>query len=50
MADVGLPNAYTIFGQVTGGMDAVDAIAGLDLRGEKPVEDAVNERVTVTGP
>jgi len=26
--DVGLPNQYTIFGEVTAGMDIVDAIAG----------------------
>ncbi|MCL1594448.1 MAG: peptidylprolyl isomerase [Actinomycetia bacterium] len=26
--DAGLPNAYTIFGQVTSGLDIVDAIAG----------------------
>ena len=50
LADVGLPNAYTIFGEVTDGMDAVDAIAGLELRGERPTSDAVIERVTVTGP
>jgi cyclophilin family peptidyl-prolyl cis-trans isomerase len=50
LADVGLPNAYTIFGEVTAGMDAVDAIAGLELRGERPTADAVIERVTVTGP
>jgi cyclophilin family peptidyl-prolyl cis-trans isomerase len=27
-ADYGLPNAYTIFGEVTDGMDVVDSIAG----------------------
>ncbi len=41
LADVGLPHSYTIFGEVTDGMDAVDAIAGLSLRGEKPKDDAV---------
>jgi len=41
LADVGLPHAYTIFGKVTGGMDAVDAIASTSLRGECPVEDAL---------
>ena len=47
LADVGLPHAYTIFGEVTEGMDAVDAIAALPRAGEKPTEDAVIERVTV---
>ncbi len=40
LQDVGLPHAYTIFGKVTKGMDAVDAIAATPLRGERPVEDA----------
>lgn len=48
LADVGLPHAYTIFGSVTDGMDAVDAIADLPRAGEKPTEDAVIERVTIT--
>jgi cyclophilin family peptidyl-prolyl cis-trans isomerase len=46
--NVGLPHSYTIFGEVTDGMDAVDAIAGLKLRGEKPVEDAVIRSVTIS--
>ena len=45
--DVGLPHQYTIFGAVTSGMEAVDSIAGSDLRGEKPTTDCVIERVTV---
>lgn len=48
LENVGLPHAYTIFGEVTEGMEAVDAIAGLKLRGEKPVEDAVIRSVTIT--
>jgi cyclophilin family peptidyl-prolyl cis-trans isomerase len=40
-ADYGLPNAYTIFGQVTDGMDVVDAIAtaptGAQDRPHEPV-------------
>ena len=48
LADVGLPHQYTIFGNVTSGMDAVDAIAALQLAGEKPVTDAVITGVTVT--
>ncbi len=42
-ADVGLPNAYTIFGEVTSGMDVVDAIAA------KPTgpQDRPHEPVTI---
>ena len=47
LADVGLPHAYTIFGQVTEGMEAVDAVAALPRSGEKPVEDAVIKNVTI---
>jgi len=46
--DVGLPHAYTIFGRVTDGMDAVDAIAAAPRSGEKPVDDCVIESVTIT--
>lgn len=45
--DVGLPHAYTIFGEVTDGMDAVDAIAALPRQGERPTEDAVVNRVVI---
>jgi cyclophilin family peptidyl-prolyl cis-trans isomerase len=45
---VGLPHAYTIFGQVTQGMEAVDAIAALPTKGEKPTQDAVINTVTVS--
>lgn len=42
LADVGLPHSYSIFGEVTDGMDAVDAIAagptGPDDRPHEPVE------------
>jgi cyclophilin family peptidyl-prolyl cis-trans isomerase len=48
LADVGLPHAYSIFGDVIGGMEAVDAIAGLPRAGEKPTTDAVIDRVTIT--
>ncbi len=47
LEDVGLPHAYTIFGEVTDGMDAADAIAGLQLRGEKPIDDAVIRSVDI---
>jgi cyclophilin family peptidyl-prolyl cis-trans isomerase len=47
--DAGLPNAYTIFGQVTEGMDVVDALAaapsGPQDRPHDPV--AINS-VTIT--
>jgi hypothetical protein len=33
---------------VTDGMEAVDAIAGLSLRGEKPIDDAVIRSVTIS--
>ncbi len=52
-ADVGLPPNYTIFGQVTGGMDVVDALASTPTRtgrsGEKsePTEAVTLEKVTV---
>jgi cyclophilin family peptidyl-prolyl cis-trans isomerase len=48
LEDVGLPHAYTIFGEVTSGMEAVDAVAALPRRGERPVEDAVVTSVTIT--
>jgi cyclophilin family peptidyl-prolyl cis-trans isomerase len=48
LGDVGLPPAYTIFGTVTDGMDAVDAIAAVPRAGEKPTSDCVIERVTIT--
>ncbi len=41
-----LDGKHTVFGRVTGGMDAVDAIEGTDTdAGDKPVADAVIERV-----
>jgi cyclophilin family peptidyl-prolyl cis-trans isomerase len=45
---VGLPHAYTIFGEVSSGMEAVDAIAALPTKGEKPTEDAVINSVKVS--
>ncbi|MGI8517690.1 MAG: peptidylprolyl isomerase [Acidimicrobiia bacterium] len=48
LKNAGLPHAYTIFGKVTDGMDAVDAIAALPTRGEKPTQDAVINSVTIT--
>jgi peptidyl-prolyl cis-trans isomerase B (cyclophilin B) len=41
-----LDGKHTVFGQVTDGMEAVDAIEGLETgAGDRPVEDAVIERV-----
>lgn len=45
--DVGLPHAYTIFGSVTSGMEAVDAVAAAPRAGERPVADCVIESVTI---
>jgi peptidyl-prolyl cis-trans isomerase B (cyclophilin B) len=43
-----LDGKHTVFGRVTGGMEAVDAIEGLDTDGQdKPREPAVIERVDV---
>ena len=48
-ADAGLPHAYTVFGSVTSGLDAVDAIAASSTdAGDKPHEDCVINSVTVT--
>ena len=47
LADVGLPHAYTIFGRVISGMEAVDTIAELPRQGERPTSDAVIESVEI---
>ncbi len=44
-ADYGLPNQYSIFGEVTDGMDVVDAIAGAPTG----PADRPNAPVTITG-
>ena len=46
--DVGLPHAYTIFGKVIDGMDAVDAVAAEPRSGEKPINDCVIQSIDVT--
>lgn len=46
--DVNLPHAYTIFGTVSAGMDAVDSIAAAPRAGEKPTEDCIITSVTVS--
>ncbi|MGH3666566.1 MAG: peptidylprolyl isomerase [Egibacteraceae bacterium] len=43
--DVGLPPRYAVFGEVTDGMDVVDLIAGLPLRGEEPAQTCFVESV-----
>jgi cyclophilin family peptidyl-prolyl cis-trans isomerase len=44
-----LDGKHTVFGEVTSGMDAVDAIEALPTDGrDKPREDAVMESVTVS--
>ena len=49
LADVGLPHAYTIFGQVTNGMEAVDAIAAVPTdRRDRPTEDCVIRSVSIS--
>ncbi|HUU61720.1 MAG TPA: peptidylprolyl isomerase, partial [Acidimicrobiia bacterium] len=43
-----LPNKYTIFGQVTSGMEAVDAIAALPTDAQdRPRQEAVIAKVSV---
>jgi cyclophilin family peptidyl-prolyl cis-trans isomerase len=47
--DVGLPHAYTIFGEVASGMDAVDSIATTSTdRGDRPENEVVINTVTIT--
>ncbi|MDJ0953985.1 MAG: peptidylprolyl isomerase [Acidimicrobiia bacterium] len=47
--DYGLPHNYSIFGQVTEGLDIVDAIANTPTGAQdRPHDDCVIERVTVT--
>ena len=48
LASVNLPHAYTIFGQVTAGMDVVHAFAALPLRGERPKGDAAIRSVAIS--
>jgi len=45
LEDVPLPPAYAVFGRVLEGMEVVDAIAELPLRGESPTETVFVESV-----
>ena len=46
--DYPLPNAYTIFGKVTKGMEVVDAIASSQIdSNDKPLENMVMNKVVV---
>ncbi len=48
-ADAGLPHSYTIFGNVTEGLDAVDSIAASDTdHSDKPHDDVVISKVTIS--
>jgi cyclophilin family peptidyl-prolyl cis-trans isomerase len=47
--DAGLPHSYTIFGKVTSGLEAVDAIAATNTdRSDRPHDDVVINKVTIT--
>lgn len=47
--DVGLPHSYTIFGQVTSGLDTVDSIATTPTdSGDRPREEVVIRSVTIS--
>jgi cyclophilin family peptidyl-prolyl cis-trans isomerase len=43
--NVGLPPQYSVFGEVVDGMDVVDQIAALPLRGETPTQTCFVESV-----
>jgi cyclophilin family peptidyl-prolyl cis-trans isomerase len=48
-SDVGLPHSYTIFGQVSSGMEAIDSIATSDTdHTDRPQADVVINKVTIT--
>ncbi len=49
LQQVKLPPQYTVFGEVTRGIDVVDRIAKTPLRGESPIETVFVESVRLTG-
>lgn len=47
--DVGLPHSYTIFGEVTSGLEVVDSIATTTTdHADRPHEDVIINSVTIT--
>jgi cyclophilin family peptidyl-prolyl cis-trans isomerase len=49
-ADYGLPNQYTIFGEVTDGLDVVDAIAGAPTGAQDRPHDPITiNSITISG-
>jgi cyclophilin family peptidyl-prolyl cis-trans isomerase len=47
--NVRLPHSYTIFGEVTAGMEAVDSIAAVPTdRGDRPTVDCVIDTITIS--
>jgi cyclophilin family peptidyl-prolyl cis-trans isomerase len=47
--DVGLPHSYTIFGQVSSGLETVDSIATTPTnRSDRPESDVVINKVTIS--
>lgn len=45
--NTGLPNLYTIFGEVTDGLDIVNALAVVEVNGDSPVTAPVIESIEV---
>jgi len=50
LADAGLPYQYNIFGEVTEGLEVVDAIAAAETAADRPINDIIIESVTIDGP
>lgn len=49
LQDVGLPHSYTIFGEVTSGMDTVDTIAGLPTdHTDRPNQEAIIRGIAIS--
>jgi len=44
----GLPPEYSVFGEITSGLETVDAIRTVEVNGETPAEDVIIESVTIT--
>lgn len=50
LEDSGLPYQYNIFGEVTDGLDVVDAIAATETAADRPINDVTIESITIDGP